>query len=138
MKSLEVREKFIRLRGIGESFDSISEKLGISKKTLIAWSRLYAPELVEAKGKALDTVLEEYDLAKSGRIKMVAKEIARIDAELAKRDFSNIPTGKLVDMKIKALDTAGRILGDVETPDRFYGFDRIREIWLAILTRGDE
>ena len=95
---------------MGESFDSISKEIGISKQTLIVWSRLYAQELSEAKLKVLDNVIEEYDLAKSGRLKIVAKDISRLDAELLKRDLTTMDTDKLLELKFKALDVVGKIL----------------------------
>jgi len=107
---LEKRQEFIKLRGMGESYDKVAEQIGVSKPTLISWSRLYAPELSEAKLKVLDNVIEEFDLAKSGRLKIVAKELARLDAELGKRDLASIPTSKLIQIKLRALEVVGDIL----------------------------
>jgi len=110
MKNLSKRQEFIRLRGLGESFQSIADKIGISKQTLIVWSRKFGTEIDSAKLKVLDNIIEEYDLAKSGRLKIVAKELSRIDAELSKRDLASILTGKLLQIKLQALDVAGKIL----------------------------
>ena len=109
-KSLEKRLEFIKLRGLGDSFDSISAAIGVTKKTLIAWSKKYKQEILEVKGKALEYVIEEYDLAKSGRLKIIAEEIIRIDTELDKRGFTNISTSILIRMKLMALDVIGKIL----------------------------
>jgi hypothetical protein len=110
LKSLEKHQEFIRLRGMGESFDSIATSIGISKQTLLQWSKKYAFELREAKLKVLDNVIEEYDLAKAGRLKIIAKELSRLDVELSKRDLASIPTSKLMQIKLKALEVVGGIL----------------------------
>lgn len=110
MKSLEKKQEFIKLRGFGESFDSISGKIGISKQTLLVWSKKYSQELSEVKLKVLDNVIEEYDLAKAGRLKIIARELHRLDVELTKRDLASIPTSKLLQIKLKALEVVGGIL----------------------------
>jgi orotate phosphoribosyltransferase-like protein len=110
MKNLNKRQEFIRLRGMGESYSSISKEIGISKQTLLKWSEKYAHELSQAKLKVLDNIIEEYDIAKSGRLKIIAKDMLRLDAELSKRDFSSISTFKLMGIKLKALEVAGNIL----------------------------
>jgi hypothetical protein len=110
LKNLSKRSEFIRLRGLGESFDKIADKIGISKQTLLSWSKVYSHELSEIKGKVLDNIIEEYDIAKSGRLKIIVKDLTRIDVELSKRDLASIPTSKLIQIKLKALEVAGNIL----------------------------
>ena len=107
---LEKKQEFLHLRGMGESYNKIAEQIGISKPTLIKWSRLYAQELSEAKTKILDNVIEEYDIGKSGRLKIIAKELLRLDAEIGNRNLASIPTGKLLQVKLHYLEVIGKIL----------------------------
>jgi hypothetical protein len=118
---------------MGETFESISKEIGISKQTLLAWSRKFSIEIAGAKSRVLDNVIEEYDIAKSGRLKIVAKDMLRIDAELSKRDLASIPTSKLMQIKLKALEVAGDILdvkrievgGSIELNDSISRWERI-------------
>ena len=136
MKKLSKCQEFIKLRGLGESFQSIGDKIGISKQTLIVWSRKFNTELAEAKLRVLDNVIEEYDLAKSGRLKIVAKELSRLDAELSKRDLASISTSKLLQLKLKALDVVGKILdmGKIEVGGTIAMSDPLLR-WEDIVTR---
>lgn len=110
IKNLEKHQEFIRLRGLGESFDKIADKIGVSKQTLLSWSKFYSEELSQIKSKVLKNVVEEYGIAKAGRLKIIAQDMLRLDTELNKRDFASIPTSKLIQIKLKALEVAGNIL----------------------------
>ena len=133
MHNTTKRQEFLRLRSLGESFDKISAKIGISKPTLLKWSNDFAYELSQAKLKILDNIIEEYNVGKSGRLRIIAEEITRLDVELNKRDLASIPTSKLLQIKLKALEVAGNILdvkrielgGSVEIEDTMSRWERI-------------
>jgi hypothetical protein len=107
----DVKNEFIARRGLGESYHTISVKLGVSEKTLKLWGGKYVDQIRAAKDKGLDVAIDLHNLARSGRLQAVGEEIFRIDAELLKRDLSSIPTSKLIMLKFAGLELAGKIIG---------------------------
>jgi hypothetical protein len=59
MHSIATRNEFLRLRIAGLSFARISRQLGVSKPTLIAWSRAPQPELDSGYSEAQDQAQDE-------------------------------------------------------------------------------
>lgn len=101
MKGLETKKKFIELRAKGVSFDKIAKELSISKQTLIKWSKEMEIEISNLKAIELEVLQEQYYIAKEQRIKLFGKHMEAIVAELSKRNLSDIPTDKLLELMIK-------------------------------------
>jgi intein-encoded DNA endonuclease-like protein len=98
MEDLKKKEAFIELRAQGLSFDKITRKLKVCKQTLIDWSKELEEEIGNLKAIELEALYEKYFLLKENRIQAFGKLLARINKELKKRDFSDIPTDKLLDI----------------------------------------
>ncbi len=110
MKDTDTKKRFIELRAKGLSYDKISGELGVSKPTLLKWGGELWKEISEAKIIELDAVLEEFGLAKVGRVRILAKHLKKVEDELAKSDFSDVRTEKLLEM---ALSLRAEILNEV-------------------------
>ncbi|MEM5008351.1 hypothetical protein ABEP42_26585 [Priestia megaterium] len=104
MKDNETRKKFIELRAKGMSFDKISKDLKTAKSTLIDWSKTHLMEIENLKAIELEALQEQFYLTKSARIEILGQQFERIKKELENRDFSDIPTDKLIDIFSKALN----------------------------------
>ena len=61
MHPASTRNEFLRLRIAGLSFARIARQLGVSKPTLIAWSRASKPELDSGRAAAQDRADLETD-----------------------------------------------------------------------------
>jgi len=123
MEDLKKKESFIELRARGLSFDKIARRLKVCKQTLIDWSRELEEEIGNLKAIELEALYEKYFLLKENRIQAFGETLARINKELEKRDFSDIPTDKL-------LDIAGKYytyLKEEYTEPRFQTTEEIRE-----------
>ena len=96
MENSKKEEEFKLLRSEGLSFDKISTQLGVSKPTLIKWSRKYSVEISNLNCLALDELREECYRARKDRIQRIASSVSKIEEELGKRDFSDVPTDKLL------------------------------------------
>ena len=59
MHSASTRNDFLRLRIAGLSFARIARQLGVSKPTLIAWSRASQPELDSGRAEVQARLQEE-------------------------------------------------------------------------------
>jgi restriction endonuclease Mrr len=104
MKNNEVRQRFIELRAKGISFDKIAKELKIAKSTLIEWSKIYLREIENLKAIELEALQEQFFLNKTARIEMLGQQVDRMKKEIQKRDFSDVPTDKLIDVYNKTLN----------------------------------
>lgn len=111
------KQAFIELRAQGNSYDSISKEIGVSKPTLMGWSRELEMELANYKAMEQEALREEYFATKKHRIIIQGEQLKAIRKELSKRDFSDVPTYKLVELVAKLSDN----LAADEEPVQFTG-----------------
>mgnify|MGYP001225760615 CR=1 FL=1 len=101
MELLETKEKFIELRAKGWSFDKIAKQLGKAKQTLIDWSKELQEEIANRKALELEVLYETYYLHRESRLQMFGAMLTKIKEEVEKRDLSDVPTDKLLDLFLK-------------------------------------
>jgi len=101
MEVLETKEKFIELRAKGWSFDKIAKELGKAKQTLIDWSKDLQEEIANRKALELEALYESYFLLKENRLQTLGVMLTKIKKELEKRNLSDVPTDKLLDLLLK-------------------------------------
>lgn len=101
MKSMDDKEQFILLRAQGRSYESIAEELGVSRQTLQNWSQDLKKDLKNAKAFRLDALRAKYKMLESQKVESFGIMLAKIKEELSKRDLSEVPTHKLLDMFLK-------------------------------------
>jgi transcriptional regulator len=101
MELLETKERFIELRAKGWSFDKIAKELGKAKQTLIDWSKELQEEIANRKSLELEALYESYFLLKENRLQTLGVILTKIKKELEKRDLSDVPTDKLLDLLLK-------------------------------------
>jgi hypothetical protein len=104
MKDIETKQKFLEQRAQGKSLRTIEKEIGIRRRTLAQWESEYKEELENFTAIELDAQREEYRLTTQARIERFGGQLRRVMEELEKRDLSDIPTPKLVDLALK-LDT---------------------------------
>src|SRR6185295_6059964 len=88
MHSSATRTEFLRLRIAGLSFARIARQLGVSKPTLIAWSRQCRNDLRQAEQP------EQHDLknATTEELAAITKRYEALQQELFSRSLCEIPT----------------------------------------------
>jgi transposase len=101
VEPLEVKARFIELRAKGNSFDKIAGELGLAKKTLVTWSKEYRAEIEAAKALELEALLEKHFLLKEQQIEQFGRIVRDLDQEIAKRNLSELPTSKLLELRLK-------------------------------------
>jgi hypothetical protein len=97
----ELKAEFVQLRAKGLSYIRIAERLGVAKSTLANWNADLEAEIASAKAMELEALQEEFFLLKEGRIKLLGEQLRRVQAELAGRDLSDVPTDKLMELVLK-------------------------------------
>ncbi|MFC1717108.1 helix-turn-helix domain-containing protein [Candidatus Poribacteria bacterium] len=115
MRTQAERRKFIQLRAEGLSFDKIARRTGISKRTLLSWSRKYESEIADLKAQRLEALREQYCLSIEAKVQMWGKIVNEIEPELARRRLSNVTSERLLDMLIKAQNKLEQAYVDPES-----------------------
>ncbi len=101
METIETKRRFIELRSKGYSFDKIAKELGKAKQTLLDWSRELDQEIAQAKALELDSLYESYSLYKEARLKTLGEILSKLKKEVDKRDLTDLPTDRLLDLFLK-------------------------------------
>jgi len=101
MELRETKERFIDLRAKGWSFDKIAKELGKAKQTLIDWSKELQDEIANLKALELEALYESYYLLKENRLQTFGAMLTKIKEEIERRDLSDVPTDKLLDLLLK-------------------------------------
>src|SRR5438094_7677239 len=91
MHSIATRTDFLRLRIAGLSFARIARQLGVSKPTLIAWSRASRPELDSGRAEVQERLQEEVPRAKQ-ELAELKKRHRALRQELFSRSLRDVPT----------------------------------------------
>jgi len=99
--TLETMDRFIELRAEGWSYAKISAEIGVSKKTLIDWDKKWKNEIDNLRIAHCEELLEKHKLSKEHRIEGFAKRLKSIDDEIERRDFSDVPTIKLIELRLR-------------------------------------
>lgn len=102
------QQKFIELRAKGNSFDSIAKRLKVSKGTLISWSKTFEIDIGNYANIEADLVLEKYKMYKLNQLEEYGVQLKKIRDELGKRDFTDIPTLKLMEMGLKITESINK------------------------------
>lgn len=95
MKDTELKERFIKMRAAGESYDKIAGELNKSKTTLIKWDRELSKEISNLEFFDYKALLEKHKLTQKARIEFFVEEIEKIKNALQNKDYSNIGVGEL-------------------------------------------
>ena len=101
METIDTKGRFIELRAKGYSFDKIAKELGKAKQTLLDWSRDLDQEIAQAKALELDSLYEAYSLYKEARLKTLGEILSKLKKEVDKRDLTDLPTDRLLDLFLK-------------------------------------
>jgi len=88
-------QRFIELRVQGLSHSQIAAQLGVSKPTLIAWSRKHQHVIANLRAIERENLVQQLLASSEERIKMLAAKLRSAEAELAQRDLGTMSTGRL-------------------------------------------
>lgn len=123
MDTLDIKERFIELRARGYSYDRISKELGKAKQTLVDWGKDLQEVVAQRRALELEALYESYSLLKEEKIKRYGAILGKITNELQQRDFTKIPTGRLLELYLMYFER----LGDEVTEPIFKSSQEIQE-----------
>ena len=95
METNETQQRFIELCAQGWSYARIAQELGVHINTLVNWSRKLQFQIQNAKTMADEALALQYFAVREDRWKLLSDTLHRVNTELAQRDLSTLPTGRL-------------------------------------------
>ena len=98
MHSIEVRNQFLQLRVAGWSFAQISSRLGVSKPTLIKWSRRRAARIQALKTSENAYRDQQLQADNELQLKRLETFLTAIRQELLSRNLESTATDVLESM----------------------------------------
>ena len=104
MKDVDKQKEFIELRAKNWSFQRISDKIGVSKPTLIKWDKEFNYEIETLNSIELEGLYQEYQTTQRQRVEYLGEMHQKAITELQSRDLSDVKTDKLLEMTIKISD----------------------------------
>lgn len=97
----EQKSRFVHLRAKGYSLAKIASELRVSKGTLSNWGQELEDQIAQARAMELEALQEEYYLLKEGRIRLLGEQLKAIQAEIGKRNLSEVKTDKLLELELR-------------------------------------
>jgi transposase len=101
MKDAETKLTCFKLRAQGKSLNVIAETVGVRRQTVANWLSEHEEEVENLKAMELDALREACWMTTQARIERLSARVELISAELDTRDFSDVPTTKLMELELK-------------------------------------
>jgi hypothetical protein len=79
----------------------ITDTVGVQRQTVADWLNKHVEEVENLKAIELDALREACWMTTQVRIERLSTRLEHITAELEKRDFSDVPTAKLMELELK-------------------------------------
>lgn len=97
----EVKNLFVILSAEGKSQRTIAKELNITLTTVQEWTKDLKADIEILKQQNKDKLLNTYTTIKQAHLTNLAQAVTRIDTELNKRDFTDVSTKDLLELKLK-------------------------------------
>jgi transcriptional regulator with XRE-family HTH domain len=114
MNDVEKQQRFVFLRAEGWSFARIAEDLGVSKPTLIQWSRKFRFEIQNQRAILLEHLKEQWVASLDQRVTTLGEQLRQVEAELTKRDVTTLTTGQLFTLACALRRQINQEIGDLK------------------------
>ena len=101
MKDAETKLTCFKLRVQGKSLATIADTVGVRRQTVANWLSEHVEEVENMKAMELDALREACWMTTQARIERLSARLEHITGELDKRDFSDVPTAKLVELELR-------------------------------------
>lgn len=92
----KLESEYVRLRQAGESIQDLSDSLYVIESQCMVWEQAHKEEIEQSRFLQTGKLIREKKLTRQDRIESMSKILEKINSEIDKRDFSDIPTDKLI------------------------------------------
>lgn len=101
MYPFEMKDQFVELRASGITLNQVAERLKIAPNTARNWEKDLKERIETQKAHHIEELQEKYQISKEKRIELFGERLLAINQELEKRDLSEVPTPKLLEMQTR-------------------------------------
>ncbi|MCB1178435.1 MAG: hypothetical protein KDK36_12695, partial [Leptospiraceae bacterium] len=101
IKLEKAREKYFDERMKGKSIQSLSDSLWINEDLILEWEKQFQEYSRVIKKFEIEKAVNDNKQRKTDRVKNLSSLLNRINKEISKRDFSDVPTDKLIILGFK-------------------------------------
>ena len=114
MTDQETIGRFIFMRSQGWSYNRIAVELQISKPTLIKWGRQHQFEIQNLRATETEALAETVFRARHERWHVLARQLAKIEKEIDKRDLEEIPASRLHAIAAQLCAEINKEIGNIQ------------------------
>jgi transcriptional regulator len=104
MTTAEKKDKFVIMRGQGQSYGTIAKALKVSKATCTAWGRELAQDIQEAKQERKEELFNAYRIGREHYIERLGQTLEKLDKAIQQKDFTEVPLDRLIKLQIEIAD----------------------------------
>ena len=101
MTDRDTENRIIELRARGKSYSTIASELKIGKQTALDVCKKYKEQIATLQALELEQLYEEQRITSQERITAIASLMHRVREEIDRRDLTQVPTEKLIDLYLK-------------------------------------
>lgn len=105
MTDRDTENRIIELRARGKSYSTIASKLKIGKQTALDVCKKYKAQIATLQALELEQLYEKQRITSQERITAIASLMQRVREEIDRRDLTQVPTEKLIDLYLKQAST---------------------------------
>ncbi len=105
MTDRDTENRIIELRARGKSYSTIASELKIGKQTALDVCKKYKEQIATLQAWELEQLYEEQRITSQERITAIASLMHRVREEIDRRDLTQVPTEKLIDLYLKQAST---------------------------------
>lgn len=105
MTDRDTENRIIELRARGKSYSTIASELKIGKQTALDVCKKYKEQIATLQALELEQLYEEQRITSQERITAIASLMHRVREEIDRRDLTQVPTEKLIDLYLKQTST---------------------------------
>lgn len=111
MTTAEKKAEFVIKRAEGQSVRKICRELAISRQTGARWGSELAERIREEQEARVEDLIARYRITRAARLARLGDLLERVNAEISGRDFSDIPTDKLIKAALDLEERLERLEG---------------------------
>ena len=97
----KLESEYVRLRQEGQSIQALSDSLYVVESQCILWEQAHKKEIEQTRFLQTEQIFKDKGLTRINRIETMSKILEKINSEIDKRDFSDVPTDKLIMLGVK-------------------------------------
>ena len=107
-------QRFIELRSAGWTFVRLTTELGVSKPTLIAWSRKHRFQIQNLKAIEMESLNQKWLASATERVNELGTQLQQVDSLLKERDLSQLTTPQLLALSRQLREQIERTTGPMQ------------------------